>query len=130
MGTIACPKCAQPATVGSGAGPHVARASCPCGVWWWLSPHAHDQVRPKREDAPPLKKGTNERRLQLAGSSSRAEGRPIIVISSGVMEGEPLRALGALVIETRDPVLLLAHIRHALQNPWPERLARKAWGKR
>jgi hypothetical protein len=70
MCTVPCRKCAKSAT----AGLHVVRASCSCGARCWLLRHEHDRVRPKSEDSQPLKNGGHERGLEVAGSSSGAEG--------------------------------------------------------
>lgn len=92
MGTVACRKCGKPATLRAGAGPRVARASCPCEVRWWLPRREHNRVRPKVEEVSPLTKGARPRE----GSSSWAQGSLVIVMSSGVMEGDLLRAPGCI----------------------------------
>ena len=44
----------------------------------------------------------------------------VVVVHGGVVPREVLEGLGAMVLETRDPALLVRHIVHAFANPWPE----------
>lgn len=46
--------------------------------------------------------------------------RPVIVITSGVIDRAALERFGALVLETSDASLLVSHLAHALSDPWPE----------
>ena len=43
--------------------------------------------------------------------------RPIVVISSGIIDAAVLEELGARVLTTQDPVLLLRHLRAAFDAP-------------